>query len=188
MDLTTMEGACGSTERIIERITPWQYSLPTPCSEWNVHDVLNHTIGTLALMQALVRDAEPAVPMTPGENPTVDLVGDDPVKAYRKHAEALLAACSGDALSRTLQTPLGERPGAQLAGFVTLDIFVHGWDLATATSQRAKFDDEVAGEILQFTQQTLTDEMRAPRIGPAIAVPKSASVTDQLIGFVGRRP
>jgi uncharacterized protein (TIGR03086 family) len=188
VDQMTMQQACESTERVVERITPDQYSLSTPCSEWNVHDVLNHLIGTMGLIEALVRGATPPIAMTPGENPDVDLVGADPVKAYRASAEALLAACTGDALARSLQTPLGERPGAQLAGFTTVDIFIHGWDLAKATKQGAMFDDDLGDEILQFGHQTLTDDMRAPRIGPAIAIPGDAKAIDQLVAFFGRRP
>jgi len=39
-------------------------------------------------------------------------------------------------------TPLGEMPGPALAGFTTLDILVHGWDLAKA-SVRPRWASEV---------------------------------------------
>jgi uncharacterized protein (TIGR03086 family) len=188
VDPTTLQRACDSTERVVERITPDQYSQPTPCTEWDVRALLNHVIGTLALGEALQRDTMPAVGAAPGGLPDTDLVGDDPLKAYRANAEALLRATSDEALTRTHQTPFGEMPGSMLAGMVTLDVLVHGWDLAKATGQDTTLDDELAAHVLQFAQQTPSDEMRAPRICPAIPVPGDATTTQRLVAFLGRRP
>ena len=41
-------------------------------------------------------------------------------------------------------------PGAVLAGFATLDIVVHGWDLARATGQPASFDEGLVAHCLGF--------------------------------------
>jgi hypothetical protein len=42
--------------------------------------------------------------------------------------------------------------------------------------------------VLAFARQTISDDTRAARIGPAIAVGAGAPVTDQLVAFLGRRP
>ena len=51
-------------------------------------------------------------------------------------------------------SPLGQMPGPALAGFTTLDILVHGWDLATATGQPADLDGRLAAHVLGFAEQT----------------------------------
>jgi uncharacterized protein (TIGR03086 family) len=188
VDLATMRQACESTERILGGVAADHYDRPTPCAEWDVHDLVNHVIGTLSLGAALLGDTPPAVPMGPGQLPDVDLVGDDPMKSYRVAADELLAAAGADALERPHATPFGEMPGGVLAGFTTLDIAVHGWDLARATGQPARLDDALAGDVLAFAEQTITDDMRAPRIGPAIPAGETASATDRLVAFLGRRP
>ena len=162
MDLTTMHRACVSTERVVEAVTPDQYDLPTPCTDWNVRALLNHLLGTLTLGEALLTDTEPSVRMVPGELPDVDLVGTDATKAYRLGTEALLAAAAGDALSRVHPTPLGDMPGGVLGGFTTLDILVHGWDLAKATGQDPVLASDLAEEVLEFARQTITDENAPP--------------------------
>jgi hypothetical protein len=53
-------------------------------------------------------------------------------------------------LPRAHLTPLGEMPGPGLAGFTTLDILVHGWDLAVATGQPAGLDGRLAAHVLGF--------------------------------------
>jgi uncharacterized protein (TIGR03086 family) len=76
-----------------------------------------------------------------------------------------------------------------LGGFTTLDILVHGWDLARATGQDPELDAEVAEPVLAFAREAFVDEgARAPSIGPEVAVPAGASVTDRLVGFLGRTP
>jgi uncharacterized protein (TIGR03086 family) len=114
----------------------------------------------------------------------------DPAAAYAQASVAALAAAgAGDALTRVHVTPLGEMPGPGLAGFATLDILVHGWDLARATGQPADLDGRLAAHMLEFAQQALgTRESRAGRIGAAVTVAGDAPVTERLVGFLGRQP
>jgi uncharacterized protein (TIGR03086 family) len=188
VDISTMQRACASTERIVEGVTAEHYDLASPCEKWNTRALLNHVLGTLALGAGLLGDVEPSVRMAPGGLPDVDLVGDDPVKAYRAGVDGLLAAARGDALARSHPTPLGAMPGSVLGGFTTLDIAVHGWDLAKATGQPADLDDDLANEVLMFARQTITDATRAPRIGPEVTAAPDASATDRLVAFLGRHP
>jgi uncharacterized protein (TIGR03086 family) len=188
MDATTMATACESTRQIVDRITDGDLEHPTPCREWTVRQLLNHLIGTLHLGGALLEDAPPTVSMAPGGLPDGDMLDGDVSKAYQAGAEALLAAARPDTLARMHTTPLGDLPGEVLGGFTTLDIVVHGWDLATATAMKADIDDALAEEVLTFARQALADEMRAPQIGPEVAVAASASVTDRLVAFLGRTP
>jgi uncharacterized protein (TIGR03086 family) len=188
MDVSTLQQACAATERIVDGIGDDQLALSTPCSAWDVGSLLNHLVGSLALGQALLTGTPPAVPMAPGGLPPVDLLGGDHVKAYRTGVEGLLTAAAGDALTRVHATPLGEMPGAVLGGFLAVDVLVHGWDLATATGQPAALADDLAETALAFARQTITDDSRAPRIGPEIAVAADAPATDRLVAFFGRQP
>jgi uncharacterized protein (TIGR03086 family) len=190
MDRETMRTACASTERFVEGVSPGQYQLPTPCAAWNVRELLNHLLGTLVLGQALLSDTPPAIDVAPGLLPGADLVGDDPLGAYRAGVASLLAAAGGDAVSRTHATPLGEMPGPVLAGFTALDIVVHGWDLGKATGQQPELDAGLAEQVLGFARSTISDEMgtRAPRIGPEVPAAPDAPAADRLVAFLGRNP
>jgi uncharacterized protein (TIGR03086 family) len=186
---TAFERAVTSTAEIVKGIPAGHLGTPTPCSEWDVRGLLCHVIGTLWLAEGLLSDQAPRYPMMPGGLPPADVVGDDPAGAYNEAAAAALAAAgAGDALTRMHVTPLGEMPGPVLAGFTTLDILVHGWDLAKATGQPADLDGRLAAHVLGFADQALTAETRAPRIGPAVTVPEGAPATDRLVAFLGRQP
>jgi uncharacterized protein (TIGR03086 family) len=186
---TAFEYAVASTSEVIKGMLPDQAGAPTPCREWDVRALLSHVIGTLWLAEGLFTEQLPRYPMAPGGLPAADLGSDDPVAAYAEASTAALAAASaGDALTRVHVTPLGEMPGPVLAGFTTLDIAVHGWDLARATGQPADLDGRLAAHVLAFAEQALTPATRAPRIGPALAVPADAPVTQRLVAFLGRQP
>ncbi len=81
-------------------------------------------------------------------------------------------------------------PGAGLAGFAVLDVLVHGWDLAKAIGHETDIDPDLAEPMLTFAQQAIGDDMgmRAPRIGPAIAVADGAGATSCLVAYLGREP
>jgi uncharacterized protein (TIGR03086 family) len=182
--------AVTSTAGVVKGVRPDQLAATTPCVEWNVRELLNHLVGTLWLGEALFTDAAPRHPMPPGGQPTTDLVGDDPAAAYAEAAGAALAAAgAGDALVRAHPTPRGDMPGPLLAGFTTLDIAVHGWDLATATGQQIDLGADLAEHLLAFARQTLADEAsRSGSIGPPIPVDADAPVADRLVAYLGRQP
>jgi uncharacterized protein (TIGR03086 family) len=186
---TAFERAIASTAENVKAVRADQVGAPTPCREWDVRDLVNHVIGTLWLSEALFSDRAPRHPMAPGSLPPVDLAGDDPAAAYAEaSAAALAAAGTGDTLTRTHATPLGDMPGPGLAGFTTLDLLVHGWDLAKATGQPADLDDTLAAHVLAFAEQAITPATRAPRIGPAVPVPADAPLTHRLVAYLGRQP
>jgi uncharacterized protein (TIGR03086 family) len=187
MDQTTMKKACDATDQVIAQIEGGQLDLPTPCTDWDVRSLLSHVVGTLHLGAALLTDMPPTVAMSPGELPAQEVLGPEPLAAYRSGVEALLAAASAGGLDRQHATPLGDMPGAVLGGFTTLDIAVHGWDLATATGIPHALNDDLAETVLTFARQTLTADTRGPRIGPELPAPPGASPADQLISFLGRR-
>ena len=191
MDLfPAFERAVTSTADIVKATPAGQLGAPTPCTDWDVRALLSHVIGTLWLAEGLFADQAPRYPMAPGGLPAADLADGDPAAAYAEaSAAALTAAAAADALTRVHLTPLGEMPGPALAGFTTLDILVHGWDLARATGQPADLDGRLAAHVLGFAEQALaTSESRAARIGPAIHVAADAPVTQRLVAFLGRRP
>jgi len=187
--IAAMDHAVAATAELVKAVRPADLDGPTPCAEWHVRALLSHVVGTLWLGEALLADTAPRVPIEPGGLPDGDVLAGDPAAAYAAAASAMLAAAGrGDAVLRTHATPLGEMPGPVLAESITLDIAVHGWDLARATGQPATLEDELAAHVLAFAEQALTDERRGLRMAPSIPTSPAAPVTDRLVAFLGRRP
>ena len=70
----------------------------------------------------------------------------------------------------------------------TTDVFMHSWDLARATGQPDRLDDEHATELLAG-MEPLDEMLRASgQYGPKVEPPAGADPTDRLMAFVGRDP
>lgn len=181
--------AVASTATVVKGVPGTMLDASTPCREWTVRDLLNHVVATLWLADALFADAQPEHPLAPGGLPAADLIGPDPAAAYAEAAAAALASARADgALASAHQTPIGKMPGEALAGFTTMDVFVHGWDLARATGQDAAFDPDLTEYVLTVARQAITDDRRAPAIGPEVPAAEHAPAMDRLVAYLGREP
>jgi uncharacterized protein (TIGR03086 family) len=181
-----LRGAFDATGRIVAGIRPEQLSEPTPCKEWDVRTVVDHTTTVLTRFRSTALRQPP-----PEAGPTGD-AGDDFVGDYRAAADSALAAwTSPGALEGNCRMPFGaEWPATTAAGINVTDTLVHGWDVAKATGQDATLDPALAAAVLEFCRVTITDELRAGRgaFGPVVPVADDASPTDRLVAFLGRQP
>jgi uncharacterized protein (TIGR03086 family) len=168
------------TGRLVGVIEPEQWVLPTPCPEWTVHGVVNHlVIGHLRFTAAVTGDAPPADP---------EVLGADPVGAYRTSADAMLAAFrSPGALERPVTVPAGTFPGVVACELRVVEALVHGWDLAQATGLPLEFPDDLVEESIAFSrvQVTRLPPGRTP-FGPPQPVSDAAPAFDRLAALLGR--
>jgi uncharacterized protein (TIGR03086 family) len=185
--LDVYKQALASTQKLIEGVKPDQFSKSTPCPEFDVKALLNHLVGGNYLMATVAAGK----PFDPGAAPA-DLIGNDPAGAYKTAAEASFTAYSGpDVMSKTLHFPFGDMPGAQGLGVAIMEAYVHGWDLARATGQDGTIPAPVAETILTAMKARSTDHLRPPKgntFGPEVTVSDSASASDKLVAFLGRKP
>ena len=175
-----------NAERLIASLRPEELSLPTPCAEWNVRQVIEHMIGTNYAF-ARAASGQPMQGPPPADAPPV---GDDPAAAYAASARAALAAWQAPgALDRTLNLPFGQVPGAQAIGINIGDELVHTWDLAKATRRDRTLDAEAAAATLERTQQMLTPESRnqSSMFEPEQPCAPDAPIHDRLAAFLGRQ-
>ncbi|TMM14883.1 MAG: TIGR03086 family protein [Actinobacteria bacterium] len=183
--LEQLEGAFGTTERIVAGIRPDQLSEPTPCKEWDVRTLLGHTTGVLTRFGWTARRERPP------EDGVTDALAEDFAAAYRAAAASTLAAWAAPgALEGTCRLPIGvEIPAPAAAGINVVDTLVHGWDLARATGQARTIDPALATAALEFCRSAITDDIRERgAFGAIVPVPDDATPTDRLVGFLGRQP
>jgi uncharacterized protein (TIGR03086 family) len=166
--------------QVIGQITPAQMELPSPCAGWNVRDVINHVANSQHRFAAVLTGQQ-------GPERDEDVLGDEPSAAFRISVGALNRVFDEPGfLERTVSTPLGEAPGAQLVSMRVAELTLHAWDLAVATGQPRLFDPAV----VSFAS-TVMHSLPIPRsaegpFGPPQAVPAVATDADLLAAFTGR--
>ena len=181
-----LERTMESTGRIIAGLKPEQYSLPTPCSDWDVRGVLNHIIGGNHFFVGIAAGGQPEVPSEPR-----DLVGDDPATAYAQGAKLALEAWRAPGVAESIvHMPVGDMPGAFGTGLHFMDHLVHGWDIAKATGQEDLVDNELAEAAFALVNGNIGDELRQAGgpFGPEVAVDEDCSPIERLVAYLGRNP
>jgi uncharacterized protein (TIGR03086 family) len=164
---------------LIDRIAADQWTAPTPCTEWNVRDVVNHLVGLNLVFVAMLEGS-------PVPERGTDRLGADPAGAYRQSAAALQAAVVPGVLERSQSTPLGVATGAERLRWRIADLLVHGWDLGQATATLAELPDDLVEQALAFVRAQLPSQPRTGRFDDPQPISASAPVIDQLVAFTGR--
>jgi uncharacterized protein (TIGR03086 family) len=178
-----LELAMSNTARIVDGIGDDQWSLPTPCDDWDVRAVTNHAAWVIEMFGAAVQGDPPPSPRD------TDVLGDDPARRFRSICEQALAAWRACDLDQVVVSiPIGDLPGAVAVGINTTDVFVHGWDLARATDQNPALDPAVCEVVLAITRELLPPERRTANFAPPIDIAASAPLDEQLVAWLGRKP
>ena len=178
--------ACRRFGELVQQIQGHQWTLPTPCPDWNVRALVDHVVRwNLAVPRQLDGASLEQLAAELGD----DVLGDDPVDACRRAAGAAIDGFARpEALTVVVHSPAGDLTGAQLALFRFDDNLIHGWDLARALSLPALLDpDQVAAgqEMIEPTAKYLpaTGLFAVPP-----ALPAGADAQARLIAMHGRNP
>lgn len=168
---------------VLDRVTPDQLTLPTPCDNWTVAQLIDHLIGA----QHWARCGMKGIEMTDtGEGASAG----DFKATFADAAEQSLAAFREDgALDRTVNAGFGDMPATALLGMATTDTFTHAWDLATATGQDNDLAPELAAQLLEGARATISPAFRSEEgsiFKPEQPAPEGTSAASQLAAFLGR--
>lgn len=162
----------------VEGIAPELWSAQTPCSDWNVRDLVAHVIGTHRWVIATLDGAEP-----------VELnQADDLLKQWSAASGDIREALDDEErASKVVSTMLGEQPFASFVGtLLCADTLIHTWDLARATGQDERLNPDAAAKTMAFLAP-LDDAIRRPG-GFAAKITTGPDADDQarLLNFCGR--
>lgn len=176
-DLARASAAVGD---LLDQIAADQWTAPTPCSEWNVRDVVNHLVGMNLVFVALFEES-------PMPERAADNLGTDPAGAYHRSAAALLAASGRPGvLEKSQATRVGVATGTERLRWRVADLLTHGWDLIQATGVAAELPDDLVEQALALVRAQLPNQPRAGRFADPQQIRADAPAIDQLAAFTGR--
>jgi uncharacterized protein (TIGR03086 family) len=154
----------------------------SPVADWRARDVVRHLVEWFPSFLAGGSD----IKLPPA--PSLD---DDPVAAWEQHARAVQDVLDDPANASVLFTHshVPEMPlPVAISQFYTNDIFMHTWDLARATGQDDRLDEDRCR--MMFEGMEPLDEMlrQSGQYGARVPVPDDAGWQAKLLGFIGRDP
>ena len=174
-------------EELILGVGSDAWASQSPCQDWTARDVVDHVVGMHAAMLA---------PLGRSPGPESSAAG-GPIDAFTSARARLQHALDDPAVAGTAcDTPTGTLTlAAHVDAALSVDLVVHGWDLARATGQ----DDTIQAEDLQLLwpiAQAIPEQFRVPGairpglvvFGPQVQVAADAPPQHKILGMYGRDP
>jgi uncharacterized protein (TIGR03086 family) len=122
-----------------------QWDRPTPCSEWDVRQLVNHVVGEDRWTQPLLAGRTIA---DVGSSLDGDLLGDDPPDAARSAAgEATASVAERMPAGGTVHLSYGDEDMGEYVRQLAADHLIHAWDLAAATGGERRLDAELVADV-----------------------------------------
>jgi uncharacterized protein (TIGR03086 family) len=158
------------------------WDAPAPVAGWTARDVVRHLIEWLPPFLA----AGSGIRLPAGRS-----VDDDPAAAWQTHCDAVQALLDDPATAgRVLANPhIGELPlDRAIDQFYTADVFMHTWDLARATGQDDRLDQDLCAQLLAGMEPMEEIIRSSGQYGPRVPVKEYTDPQTRLLGFIGRDP
>lgn len=168
----------------VRGVRPDQWGDPTPCSEWNVRQLVNHvTVEDLWVPPLLAGKTIADV----GDAFDGDQLGDDPVAAWAKAwSDARRAAREPGAANRTVHLSYGDDQASEYLMQMFADHLIHGWDLARAINADTTLPPDLVDECATYFVRIESLYRDVGAIAPAVEVPADADPQTRLLAGFGR--
>jgi uncharacterized protein (TIGR03086 family) len=178
--------ALQATQRIVAGVRADQMHDPTPCPDWDVHDLLNHLVSGNLWVRPLV---EGETIEDVGDRLDGDHLGGSPLMAYEASAaEADLAFSDELSMSTLCAVSYGPVPGAVFCSHRFIEVLIHGWDLAKATGQDTTLDPELVEACLELVEPEREVLAASGAFGTPHEAPPDADPQTRLLAYLGRTP
>lgn len=161
-----------------------QWELPTPCSDWNVRQLVNHLVyedrWTVPLMEG-------STLAEVGDRFEGDLLGDDPKAAWTEASAAAVRSVQADgALERTVNLSAGPTPATEYVSQLFADHLIHAWDLARAAGADERLDPELVEACTAWFIEMEPIYRSIGAIGERPETPPDADAQTRLLAAFGR--
>lgn len=154
-----------------------QLHLSTPCPGFDVAALADHLVGTITMVGAAA-GSDVSAPDTDGIGMRITQTAESVIDVWRRRGTEGEVVFAG----RTMAAGLA-------LGVLSVELVVHGWDLAQALGEHVLIAAAHADIVLGLARQIITDESRVTAgFDPPVPVTDDVAAMDRLLAFTGRRP
>ncbi|GAA4615698.1 TIGR03086 family metal-binding protein [Saccharopolyspora hordei] len=168
----------------VRRIGATQWGNPTPCTEWDVRDLLGHLVREQLWAPWLL---DGATLDEVGDRFDGDVLGDDPVGAWERAAAAARRAWDAPgATSGEVHVTGGVIPAEDYGWQMTTDLAVHAWDLARSIGADERLDPGLVAELHVVLAPQVSAWQGLGIFAAPREVPADADEQTRLLALLGR--
>jgi uncharacterized protein (TIGR03086 family) len=183
--ISLLERAVAYTRGSLQLVASTSLAVPTPCRGWDLYALLCHMNDSLAAFTEAAEIGYVDLVPVPDAGSHSD-PGRLLVERLKGRACALLAAW---AHPRTGAVRVADRElrSDLLASAGSLEIAVHGWDVATACGVSRPLPPALAADLSDVVPVLVSDDDRPGRFAEPVDVPLHAPPSARLLAALGRR-
>ena len=170
-------------DRRVHEISDDQWTDPTPCSDWNVRDLVNHITAEDLWAPCLL---EGQTLEEVGDRFDGDVLGDEPKAAWSAARQGVLAAVDGSLIDR-VHTSVGRIGTTEYLGQLFADHLIHGWDLARGIGADEELDPELVSLCHRLALPAADLMQASGAFGPQVVPPAGTGPQVRLLALYGRR-
>ena len=181
-----MATAAAEAARVVALVRSDQLTDPTPCTDWDLHALLNHVIlWTAHSAERRARD-EPL----PEELKNRDFAAEPGfAAAYAAQLDRAVAAWSApEAWEGELKVMGSATPSADVGALLVAEMVLHGWDVARAIGEQYRASGDVADAVYRAVEANAELFRKYQGFAAPVEVPASAPVLDRALALSGRDP
>jgi uncharacterized protein (TIGR03086 family) len=183
-----MASAAAETARVVQGVPRGADTLqaPTPCGDWDLRTLLNHTI--LWTAYSAERRAH-------GESVAEELMSKDfaAEPGFREdYAQQIDRAVKAWEDPQAWEGEIGvmgsATPAADVGAMLIMEMALHGWDVARATGQEYHADDAVADTLDDAVQKYAELFRQYQGFADPVSIQGNATAFDRALALSGRDP
>jgi uncharacterized protein (TIGR03086 family) len=184
-----MEQYCRAQDEfdaVLAGVPPGAWDRPSACSAWTVRDVAGHVVWGQRQLRCWATGRDYTGPAGgPGAPHPGELVGVDPLGAWRAARAEAARTLTDEALARTITLPvMGAQPLSAIVTLLVTDHLAHAWDIAHALALPLRLPlDLVAGSLAWAREHVVRV---SGLFGPELAPPANADEQSRWLAYLGR--
>ena len=174
--MTAAEAVLAAIQPMLRNLTPEDQPKPTPCADFTCHDVAVHLLDSLVVLGGMA-GVDVVIPERTSLEDKVSTAAATTIDAWRARGiEGTVVGRSGN----DLPAPVG-------AGLVSIELLVHGWDLAQGSGQELYVSDAVVAYVHSLAEP-IVPPIRGRLFGDELEAGPDATALERLAAFTGRVP
>jgi uncharacterized protein (TIGR03086 family) len=171
--------------RRVELVGDDQWGSATPCSEWDVRQLVGHVVDEQRWAPYLLGGGSVA---DAGDRFAGDPLGDDPKGAWRTTSAAARDAFAEEgALDHPVSLSAGPSSARDYLWQMTVDATIHAWDLARSIGADEQLDPELVRRVHHESEKDAEEMAASGMFGQPVHVASGADLQTRLLGLFGRR-
>ena len=177
-ELHSAEDTLGVLQRVLHTIAADDLSRQTPCAEFDVAQLTDHLLGSIAALGGMVGADLPERDETDSVERQVVAAARPALDAWHRHG-----------LDDTVPFGKGEMPAKGACAVLSLEFLVHAWDYASAVGHKIDAPEPLSEYVLGLARAVIRPEFRGGAgFDDPVDVPEDAGALEQLVAFTGRNP